>query len=132
MQAPTMWRPGLVTFAGIMMCTLGGFHVLLAISEFARSTWVLGGLDTLLVIHSLIIWGIIDLIIGLIALFAGASIFRGGAYGWVVGFLFASLGVMRWLFYIPVSPVLAVVMLVLDVLVVYALAKHVDYFAEAS
>src|SRR3954470_12160634 len=71
-QSLTMGRPGLVTYAAIMMFALGGFHVLLAISEFARSTWVLSGLDTLLVIHSLIIWGIIDVVIGFVAIFAGA------------------------------------------------------------
>ena len=66
-----MGRPGLVTFAAVMMFTLGGFHVLLAISEFARSTWVLSRLDIELLIPSLILWGFIDLLIGLIAVYAG-------------------------------------------------------------
>ena len=71
-----MGRPGLVTFAAVMMFALGGFHVLLAISEFARSTWVLSRLDIELLIPSLILWGFIDLIIGLIAVYAGRSILR--------------------------------------------------------
>jgi len=131
-QTPAMWRPGLVTFAAILLFALGGFHILLAISEFANSTWVLDRLDVELFIPILIIWGIIDLIIGLIALFAGVSIFRGGAFGWIVGCLFAILGVVRWLFYIPVSPVLAVVIIVLDVLVIYGLAKHMDYIQDTG
>ena len=49
-----MGRPGLVTFAAVMMFALGGFHVLLAMSEFARSTWVLSRLDIELLIPSLI------------------------------------------------------------------------------
>src|SRR5215216_3236052 len=96
-QSPTMWRPGLVTFAAVMMFALGGFHVLLAISEFANSTWVLSRLDIELFIQSLIIWGIFDLVIGLVALFAGASILRGGAFGWITGYAFAALGVIKWL-----------------------------------
>ena len=130
-QSPTMWRPGLITFAAVMMFALGGFHVLLAISEFANSTWVLSRLDTVLFNQVLIIWGIIDLIIGLIALFGGASIFRGREFGWVVGFVFATMALIRWLFYIPTSPVLAVVIIVLNALVIYGLGKHLDYFDAA-
>ena len=46
-------------FAAFMMFALGGFHVLLAISEFARSTWVLSRLDIELWelwLHSSRIW----------------------------------------------------------------------------
>jgi hypothetical protein len=123
-----MWRPGLVTYAAIMMFALGGFHILLAISEFANSTWVLSRLDVELFIPILLIWGLLDLIIGAIALYAGYSTLRGGTFGWIMGATFAILGIIRWLFYIPVSPVLAVVVIVLDMLVIYALVQHSDYF----
>src|SRR5215208_8008541 len=107
-QAPTILRPGLVTFAAVMMFALGGFHVLLAVSEFASSTWVLSRLDIELFIPILVIWGIIDLVIGFVAVYAGATILRGGTCGWIMGYTFATIGVIRWLFYIPVTPVLAV------------------------
>src|SRR5215204_1281858 len=112
-QAPTILRPGLVTFAAVMMFALGGFHVLLSISEFASSTWVLSRLDIELFIPILFIWGIIDLIIGAIALYAGFSILSGGTLGWLMGVAFACVGIIRWLFYIPVAPVLAVAVIVL-------------------
>jgi hypothetical protein len=127
----TMGRPGLVTYAAIMMLTLGGFHILVAISEFANSTWVLSRLDVQLFIPILLIWGIIDLIIGAIALYAGVSTLRGGAFGWIMGYTFAILGIIRWLFYIPVAPVLAVVVVVLNMLVIYALVQHSDYFQDS-
>src|SRR5215208_224209 len=123
-----MGRSGLVTFAAIMMFTLGGFHVLLAISEFANSTWVLSRLDIELLIPSLILWGFIDLLIGLIAVYAGRSILSGGKFGWFMGYTFATVGIIRWLFYIPVAPVLAVAVIVLGMLVIYGLVKHTDYF----
>jgi hypothetical protein len=126
-QTPTAGRPGLITFAAIMVFVVGGFHILLAMTEFARIGWVPSSLVTVPIIQALVIWGIIDLIIGFIALYAGASILRGGTFGWIVGYTFAALGVIRWLFYIPVSPVLAVVIIVLDVLIIYGLAKHSDY-----
>ena len=124
----TMRRPDLVTFAAIIMLALGGFHVLLAISEFANSTWVLSRLDIQLFIPILFIWGIVDLIIGAIALYAGFSILRGGTFGWIMGVTFATVGMVRWLFYIPVTPVLAVAVIALDVLAIYGLVKYSDYF----
>ena len=127
-QEPTTWRPGLVTYAAIMMFALGGFHILLAISEFANSTWVLSRLDVELFIPILLIWGILDLIIGALALYAGVSTLRGGKFGWFMGYTFATLGIIRWLFYIPVAPVLAVAVIVLSMLVIYGLVKHADYF----
>jgi hypothetical protein len=122
----TMGRPGLLTYAAIMMFVLGGFHILVAISEFANSTWVLSRLDIERFIPSLFIWGIVDLIIGAIVLYAGYSILRGGAFGLLAGLGFAMLGVIRWLFYIPVSPVLAVVIIALDVLVIYGLTRYYE------
>jgi len=123
-----MGRPGLVTYAAIMLFALGGFHLLVTISEFADSTWVLSRLDIELFIPILFIWGIIDLIIGSLAVYSGVSILRGGAFGWIMGYTFATLGIIRWLFYIPVAPVLAVVVVVLDLLVLYGLVRHSDYF----
>ena len=127
LQTQTTGRPGLITFAAIMMFVVGGFHILLAMSEIARVAWVPSSLVTVPVIQALVFWGIIDLVIGFIALYGGGSILRGGTFGWIVGYAFAALGVIRWLFYIPLSPVLAVVIIVLDVLIIYGLAKHSDY-----
>jgi hypothetical protein len=125
-QGSTTRRPDMVTFAAAVMFALGGFHVLLAISEFADSTWVISRLDIERFIPILFIWGIVDLILGAIALYAGFSILRGGAFGLIMGFAFAMLGVIRWLFYIPVSPVLAVVIIALDVLVIYGLIRYYE------
>jgi hypothetical protein len=123
----TTGRPGWLTYAAIMMFVLGGFHILLAISEFADSTWVLTRLDVELFIPSLFIWGIVDLIIGSLAVYAGVSLLRGGMFGLATGYIFAMLGIIRWLFHIPVSPVLAVVVIVLDLLVIYGLVEHAEY-----
>ena len=123
-----MRRPGWLTYAAIMMFVLGGFHILLAISEFANSTWAQSRLDIELFIPILFIWGIVDLIIGSLAVYAGVSLLRGGTFGLATGFIFASLGIIRWLFHIPVAPVLAVVVIALAALVIYGLVKHTDYF----
>jgi hypothetical protein len=92
-------RPGMVTFAAVMMFVVAGFEAF---------------------------WGILDLIIALIALYAGISLLRGDAFGLVMGYLFAIVGAIRWLFVIPAAPVLAVVVIALCVMVIYGLAKYSD------
>ena len=123
-------RPGLITFAAVMMFVVAGFEALAALFAFAGTGWWVTDMGNL-VYANLVLWGIVDLVIALIALYAGIDILRGGAYGLMVGYLFAVVGAIRWLFVIPAAPVLAVVVIALCVMVIYGLAKHSDYFEGA-
>jgi len=120
----------MLTFAAVMMFIVAGFSILLAFTEFAGTGWWVTASGDL-VYANFVFWAIIDLIIAIIALYAGADILRGGNFGLVVGYLFAGIGLIRWLFYIPVAPVLSVVIVTLCALVIYGLAKHSDYFGGA-
>jgi hypothetical protein len=84
-----------------------------------------------LVYANFVFWGVLDLIVALIALYAGMSLLRGGAFGLVMGYLFAGLTAIRWLIVIPAAPILSVVMIALCVMVIYGLAKHSDYGESA-
>jgi hypothetical protein len=119
-------RPGMFTFAAVIMFLVAGFEVLRAILAFAGTGWWVTEMGNL-VYANLVLWGILDLIIALIALFAGISLLRGGAFGLVMGYLFAGLTAIRWLFVIPAAPILSVVMIALCVMVIYGLARHSDY-----
>jgi hypothetical protein len=119
-------RPGVLTFAAVVMFVVAGFEVLSALLAFAGSGWWVTSTGDL-VYTNFVFWGILDLLIALIALYAGIDLLRGGAFGQGMGYLFAIVGAIRWLFVIPAAPVLAVVVIALCVMVVYALAKHSDY-----
>jgi hypothetical protein len=119
-------RPGMLTFAAVIMFVVAGFEALAALYAFAGTGWWVSSSGDL-VYANFVLWGIVDSIIALIALFAGIDILRGGTYGFVVGYLFAVVGAIRWLFVIPAAPVLAVVVIALCVMVIYGLAKYSDY-----
>ncbi len=119
-------RPGVLTFAAVVMFVVAGFEVLSALLAFAGSGWWVTEAGNL-VYANFVFWGVVDLIIALIALYAGIDLLRGGAFGQGMGYFFAIVGAIRWLFVIPAAPVLAVVVIALCVMVVYALAKHSDY-----
>jgi hypothetical protein len=109
---------------------VAGFEALAALYAFAGTGWWVSSSGDL-VYANFVLWGIVDSIIALIALFAGIDILRGGTYGFVVGYLFAVVGAIRWLFVIPAAPVLAVVVIALCVMVIYGLAKYSDYVEGA-
>jgi hypothetical protein len=119
-------RPGVLTFAAVVMFVVAGFEALTALLAFAGTGWWVTSAGDL-VYANFFFWGILDTIIALIALYAGIDLLRGGGFGRAMGYLFAGLGAIRWLFVIPAAPVLAVVVIALCVMVVYALAKHSDY-----
>jgi hypothetical protein len=108
------------------MFVVAGFEALTALLAFAGTGWWVTATGDL-VYANFFFWGILDTIIALIALYAGIDLLRGGSFGRAMGYLFAIVGAIRWLFVIPAAPVLAVVIIALCVMVVYALAKHSDY-----
>ena len=103
---------------------------MVAISEIVNSTWILN-LTNDWIGARLLFWGLVDAGIAVLALYAGVDILRGGRLGQIGGYLFAGLGILRWLVYVTATPVLAVVLIALDVLVIYGLAHHSDYFEAA-
>ena len=128
--AATHHRPGMLTFAAVMMFVVAGFEALAALFAFAGTGWWVTYTGEL-VYANFVLWGILDLLIAAVALYAGIDVLRGGTYGMFVGYLFAVVGAIRWLLVIPAAPVLAVVVIALCVMVIYALSKRSDYFQEA-
>ena len=123
-------RPGVLTFAAVIMFVVAGLEALSALLAFAGTGWWATSTGDL-VYTNFVFWGVLDAIIALIALYAGIDLLRGGTFGLVIGYLFAGLGAIRWLIAIPAAPVLAVVVIALCVMVIYGLAKHSDYSESA-
>jgi hypothetical protein len=123
-------RPGMLTFAAVVMFVVAGFEALSGILAFAGSGWWVTEMGNL-VYANFVLWGILDLIIALIALFASIDLLRGGSFGVAMGYLFAGLGAIRWLFVIPAAPILSLVVIALSVMVIYGLATSSDYMESA-
>ena len=124
-------RPGLVTFAAIMMFLLAGFQLTFALVEFWNATWIalnaygsFGGY--------LWLWGILDALFALVAFYAGYDILRGGPYGQMIGILIAGFSAIRWFFYLPAAPWIGAVIIAVDILIIYGLVAHGEYFTGAS
>src|SRR3712207_6094629 len=123
-------RPGGFTFAAVLMFVVAGLEALSALLAFAGTGWWATSTGDL-GYANFVFWGVLDAIIALIALYAGIELLRGGAFGLVMGYLFAGVAAVRWFFVIPAAPVVAVVVIALCVMVIYGLAKHSDYSESA-
>lgn len=130
-----MRRPGLVTFAAIMLFLVAGFQMVWAIVEFVNAAWItanygLNGYGTFG--GYLWIWGIVDVVLALAAVYIGYDLLRGGQFGQLAGLILASFSAIRWFFYLPAVPWVAIVIIAIDVLVIYGLVAHSDYFSLSS
>jgi hypothetical protein len=123
-------RPGVFTFAAVIMFVVAGVEALSALLNFAGTGWWVTDTGNL-VYANFVFWGIVDLIVALIALYAGIDLLRGGDFGVVMGYLFAGVTAVRWFFVIPAAPVVSVVVIALCVMVIYGLATHSDYSERA-
>jgi hypothetical protein len=132
-QAPDVLtrRPGLVTFAAIMLFILAAFQIVFAISEFANAAWITGSTYGTFGGY-LWLWAILDLLLAFIPLYAGYDLLQGGSFGFIVGIVLAAISAIRWFFYLPAQPILALVVISIDVLIIYGLTSSADYFRASA
>lgn len=124
-------RPSGVTFAAVAMMVLAGLHLVYGVSELADNVWVLEKTDGLAA-GDLWIWGIVDTVAALFLFVAGASLLGGGTFGQVVGLVWASLSAVRWLYWIPASPELSVVMVAVDAAIILSLTGNPQFFGARA
>lgn len=124
-------RPGLVSFAAVMMFMLGGFQLTWAIVEFVNAAW-LAGTAYGTFNGFLWLWAIVDVLLALVSFYAGYDILRGGQFGQVYGVIIAGFSAIRWFFYLPAAPWMGIVIIAVDILIIYGLVAHSDYFREMS
>lgn len=113
---------GALAFAGSMVLLLGLLNLFYAISVIAGSkifithaAWLVGDARP---------WGWLVLIIALIQLSAPISIWLGGRWGQWVGILSAASNIVAQAMFISDLPALAIVLIVVDLMVIHALAAY--------
>jgi hypothetical protein len=124
-------RPGLVTFAAIMLFIVGAFQIVFAISEFANAAWITGATYGSFGGY-LWLWAILDLLLAIVPIYAGYDLLQGGSFGFIVGVVLAGISAIRWFFYLPAQPILALVVIGIDVLIIYGLTSSADYFRASA
>ena len=84
---------GSALFVGILLLVAGVLNIVYGIAAVGNANFFVN--DTQYVFSSLHTWGWITIILGVIELTAGFSLFTGGTYGRVIGIFAASLGAVE-------------------------------------
>ena len=113
---------GWVMFAGIMILIVAVLNIIYGIAAIDGSKFFIE--DEKFILSDLNTWGWIVLIIGVLQLFAGFSIWAGGEYGRWIGIITASVSAIGALLTIPGYPFWSLAIFAIDILIIYGLAAY--------
>lgn len=116
---------GWVFFAGFMMIMAGALKAIWGVTALFNSDWLVVGDEGLLLLD-LTTWGWVQLIVGLVVLFAGFSIMSGATWAKVVGVVAAVSSAIAQMLIIDVHPWWSIMIIVMDILIIYAITVHGD------
>jgi hypothetical protein len=119
-------RPGWLTFAAVVMFSVGILRIISALYYFADSTRV-ANLTAGAAGDHLFLWGLWDLVIAVLALWAGYSLLAGNTFGRVIGYIWAIIVIVQSFLIIEYAPWFGFGAIILAVLVIYALSTTSDW-----
>ena len=115
-------RTGWIMLAAVVMFSVGVFRILSGISYLANShkinDYTAGFFG-----DNMWAWGLWDLVIAAIAIWAAFSLLSGGEFGRVIAYIWAILVIINSFLIISIAPWFGAAMLTLAVLVIYGLAS---------
>jgi hypothetical protein len=115
---------GWVFFGGFMMIVVGLFQAIAGLTGLIRHSFYVVSSNSGLLVFNYKAWGWIDLVIGVIVLMAGFSILHGSTWARFVGIVFATLSIFANIATAREFPLWSIALVVIDVLVIYAIAVH--------
>ena len=113
---------GWVIFAAIMLIIVGVLNVIWGIAAIADSKFFVQ--DQKYIISNLNMWGWITLIVGVLQLLAGFSLWSGNIYGRVMAILFASLSALAAHLSIPAYPFWSLANFAIDIIIIYQVSLY--------
>ena len=126
-DAPTspLWT-GMLGFASIMLLLLGGFHVLGGFIALLENRVYDVDASELLLFRSYGGWGIAHMALGTAAFLTGIALFYRRPWSRIATVVVASLSAVTNLAFLSAAPVWYGILILLDVLVIYAVTVHFD------
>jgi hypothetical protein len=128
-RMPQSEAVGGYVFAGVILTIVGVFHAIAGLVAILDDGFYVVtenytfDLDTTA-------FGWVHLIVGLIVLAAGLSLFSAATWARFVGVTFAGLSAIANFFFIPYYPFWAILIIALDIWVIWALTRHVEKVQE--
>ena len=115
---------GWIGFASFLLLFAGFFHIIEGVAELTRHTVFVNGNTGVVWVLNYSKWGWINIIGGILAIVAGLSLAKGGMYGRVFASIVVLLSALASVAMIPFYPIWGVLVLLVDVLILYAIMMH--------
>jgi hypothetical protein len=122
-------RPGWLTFAAVVLISVGILRVITAISYFGNSRKV-NDLSHGVFGGQLWGWGLWDLIIAVLAIWGGFSLLQGNSFGRAIGYVWAGLVLIQSFLILAWAPWYGFLAMGLATLVMFALASTSEWRAQ--
>ena len=113
---------GLVTFAGVMLMIVAVLNTIYGIAAIGNANFFVHGARY--VFADLRTWGWFVLALGIVQFFAAVAIWQGTPWGRWFGVASASVNCILQMLWIPAYPILAFVLLGIDISVIYGLLAY--------
>jgi hypothetical protein len=114
---------GWVFFAGCLMVLAGIFQAIAGLAAMFKDSVFVVSQNSLLVFNYRQ-WGVVHLILGIILMLAGGALFSGKMWARIVAVLLAALSAIANFAFIEAYPWWSLTVIILDVVVIYAVAVH--------
>ncbi len=114
---------GWVYFAGLLMMIAGVFQGIAGLTALLKDDFYVVTERSLLAFN-VTTWGWVHLLFGVILLAAGAAVVNGRAWGRIVAVILVTLSAMLNFLFISAYPVWSIMVVVIDLLIIYALVVH--------
>ena len=121
MSTRQAWAGGGAIFASVILIMLGIWQAVMGIVAIVRHSFFIQTPNYLYEFNTTG-WGIIHLVLGVLAALAGFALFTGAVWARAVGIFFAVLSATANFFFIPYYPFWALLEIAMAVFVIWALA----------
>jgi hypothetical protein len=122
-RAEASWASGWTAFAGVLMIFGGAMAIFEGAAAIAKNS-VFATTRNYSYSFSLTGWGWVHLILGVLIVLAGISLFSGALWARIVGVMLAGLSMLANFVWLPRYPFWALVVIAIDVFVIWALCSH--------
>jgi hypothetical protein len=119
----TAWA-GWVGFGGVMLIMMGAFHIVQGLVALFDDGFYAVSSKDLVVDVDYNAWGWIHIVIGLVGVLVGIGLMVGSLAAPMAGVVIAFLSALVNLAFIFAYPAWSVIVIVLDVIVIYAITVH--------
>lgn len=114
---------GWIYFAGFMLIALGFFQAILGFTALLNDEYLVA-MNGSLLLFDFTTWGWVHLILGIVMMVVGTGLFNGGTWSRVLAIVLVLINFLAQFAFVSVYPVWSIIIMVVDVLVLYALTVH--------